>query len=77
MIDVQNLPPGTIILEPQNIYNDAIVKFDGVLFYSLAKLIDSYLAKTELSYHEIIEHLDYNTWGYCPEDWPVLVDDNE
>ncbi len=69
------LPDGAIILEPQNIYNDGIIKFDGVLYYSLHLLVESFLEKTDLSYGEIIEHLEYNTWGYCPENWPKLIDD--
>lgn len=77
MIDLDDVPPGTIILEPQDIFNDAIIKFDEVLYYSLHKLIDSFLEKTDLEYNEIIEHLYFNTWGYCPDDWPVLVEDNE
>ena len=75
MIDIEELPVGTIILEPQHIFNDAIIGFDGVLLYSLEKLVESFQRKTELSYGEIIEHLEYNTWGYTPEDWPILVDD--
>ena len=77
MIDVEELPFGTVILEPQNIYNDAIINFDEVLHYSLARLVDSFMEKSDLTYNQIIEHLYFNTWGYCPEDWPVLVDDLE
>ena len=72
MIDVPN---NTIILEPQHIFNDAIIKFDGVLYYSLSLLIESFLEKTDMTYHDIIEHLYYNTWGSSSENWPELIDD--
>ncbi len=74
-IDFNSLPKDVIILEPQNIFNDGIVKFDSVLYYSLSKLIDSFLDKTELEYTEIIDYLYWNTWGYCPKGWPILIDD--
>tara|TARA_R110002020_G_scaffold422212_1_gene631387 strand:+ start:681 stop:914 length:234 start_codon:yes stop_codon:yes gene_type:complete len=74
-MNIENLPDNTIILEPQNIYNHAIIKYDGVLYYSLDKLVDSFSEHTDLSYGEIIEHLEYNTWGYTPHDWPILIDD--
>lgn len=75
MINIKNLPKHTIILEPQKIYNCAIIKYDGVLYYSLSKLVDSFYKNTDLSYFEIIEHLEYNTWGYSPKNWPILIDD--
>lgn len=74
-VNIEQLPEGTIILEPQRIFNDGIIKFDGVLYYSLSMLIDSFMDKTEMEYIDIVEHLNFNTWGYCPEDWPILVDD--
>jgi len=77
MINGFKVPDGTIILEPQRIFNDAVVGIDGVLLYSLSKLIDSFMEKTELNYFEIIEHLSYNTWGYCPANWPLLIEDLE
>jgi hypothetical protein len=75
VFDVEQLPEGAVILEPQRIFNAGILKFDGVLHYSLSMLIDSFLDKTEMEYIEIIDHLSFNAWGYCPENWPILVDD--
>ena len=72
---ISELPEGTIILEPQKIFNSAIIKYDGVLYYSLSKLIESHMEQTDLEYLDVIEHLYHNTWGYCPEDWPILIDD--
>ena len=74
---IENLPHGTIILEPQRIFNAAIIKFDGVLFYSLAAMVESFQEKTDMTYLEIIENIYYNTFGYCPAGWPVLIDDLE
>jgi|TARA_R110000824_G_scaffold118959_2_gene271348 hypothetical protein len=75
MINDIKIPDGTIILEPQNIFNSGVIGIDGVLLYSLSLLIDSFLDKTDLDYLDVIEHLSYNTWGYCPVGWPILIDD--
>ena len=75
MFNLSEIPKNTIILEPQFIFNAGIIRFDGVLHYSLNKLIHSFLEKTDLEYTDIIEHLFYNTWGYEPKDWPILIDD--
>ena len=72
---ISELPKGTIILEPQKIFNKAIVKYDGVLYYSLSKLVESFMEQTDLEYEQVIEHLFFNTWGYCPQDWPKYIDD--
>ncbi len=75
MFNLSEIPQNTIVLEPQSIFNAGIICFDGVLYYSLSKLIDSFLDKTDLEYTDIIEHLFHNTWGYAPKDWPILIDD--
>lgn len=38
----EDLPCGTVILEPQKILNSAIVGFDEVLIYDYEKLVDCF-----------------------------------
>lgn len=46
-MNINELPIGTVILEPQKFLNEAIVKFDDVLYYDYYKLIDCFCALFE------------------------------
>ena len=70
-----DLPKGTIILEPQNVMNRAIIDFDEVLIYSYTKLVESLVDEYDWSYEEAIDYIEYNIMNMNVSGFPIIIDD--
>ena len=69
------IPDGVIILEPQRHLNKAIIGLsDDKLVYSYGLLIDVFM-DMNMTYHEAVEHIEYNIICYGITGWPVIMDD--
>ena len=77
-----DLQDDCIILEPQEVFNHAIVGYDSNenrLVYSIDLLIQSMIDHWALSYYDAIDHISYNTIGMLPnfDNPPLLRYDDE
>ena len=66
-MNIDELPAGTLILEPQSYLNKAIIGFETVLIYDYELLIDSFMEmfreetqSLDAAYHMSREWIDFN-----------------
>lgn len=64
IVSIAELNPDAILLEPQSIYNTAILGYDteGRVVYSVEKILDA-LAKDGMTWDEAYEYFEFNTLG--------------
>lgn len=77
-----DLQDDCIILEPQKVFNVAIVDYDrekNRLVYSMELLIKSMIDNYSMGYYDAIDYISFNTIGFLPnfENPPLLRYDDE
>ena len=75
IVDMDALPVGTIILEPQDTYNRAIIRFDeeeGVLVYCIEEMIDALMDSYGMDYVEAKDYICFNIENMYIDGWPII-----
>jgi hypothetical protein len=75
IVDIDALPVGTVILEPQDTYNRAIIRFDeeqGVLVYCIEEMIDALMGSHGMDYVEAKDYICFNIENMCIDRWPII-----
>jgi hypothetical protein len=74
-INIDELPAGVVILEPQSTYSRAILRFDeeeGVLVYCLDAMIDALMEIDGMDYNEARDYIGFNIDNVFIDGWPII-----
>ena len=74
-INIDELPAGVVILEPQSTYSRAILRFDeeeGVLVYCLDAMIDALMEIDGMDYNEAKDYIGFNIDNVFIDGWPII-----